>query len=147
MFGSARYITNHRLAASKIYDDEAIVINTATGRYYDLEGSGADIWALLADGISVSEAAAILAGRYDVEHDEAAADISSFIERLVAEKLVLEAEDPAGDPAPIPAPDERGRYMAPSVTTFTDMEELLAADPPMPVQYTPVWEAPPAPNE
>jgi hypothetical protein len=144
MFTTKRFIANHRLTAAKIYDDEAIVINTATGRYYDLEGSGADIWALLVEGISIPEASAALSRRYDIDAETAATDVEAFIERLLSEELVLEAEEPGGDPVPMATADERTRYLKPSVTTFTDMEELLAADPPMPAQYTPVWEAPPA---
>jgi hypothetical protein len=144
MFGTQRFVVNRQLTAAKIYDDEAIVINTATGRYYDLEGAGADVWGLLVDGVSVPQAAAVLASRYEVDADKAASDVHSFLERLVSEQLVVEATEPEREPRPVPTVEQRTRYLAPSVTTFTDMEELLAADPPMPAQYTPVWGSPPA---
>ncbi len=139
-----RYRVNTVLTASKVYDDEAIVINTATGRYYDLEGSGADIWALLPSGVTVSEVARALAVAYEVEAEAVKGDVGEFLDRLQQEQLVV--IDGGGTEEPVAtrqSSEQRRTYIPPKVTTFTDMEELLAADPPMPAAYTPVWQAPP----
>ncbi len=144
-----RLSANKAIAASKVYDDEAVVINTVTGRYYDLEGAGADVWALLDNGTSVSQAAAELTRRYDVDAQTAGRDVERFVAVLVEADLVVATES-GDEPAPAettPASEGRRAYIPPTVTTFTDMEDLLAADPPMPASYTPVWKPPAAQTE
>lgn len=135
-----RFVRSPGRTASQVYDDEAVVINTSTGRYYDLEGSGVDLWTLVEHGITPQEGATVLAARFDVEAAEALPQVTTFLEALLAEDLV---ELAAGSgPPPTDALGARRPYVPPAVTTFTDMEELLAADPPLPADYTPVWQPP-----
>jgi hypothetical protein len=143
MSDDINYCTNTSITASKVYDDEAIVINTATGRYYDLEGAGADVWALLERGITVGEAAAEVVRLYDTDHPTAARDVEDFFRLLQADNLIVASNSESAAPGPTSneiSQPSRLPYVPPTVTTFTDMEDLLAADPPMPATYTPVWE-------
>ena len=119
----SRHRCNTALTASKIYEDEAIVINTATGRYYDLEGAGAELWSLLDHGITVDEAATALTATFDVDTERARADVAAFFERLVAEELVVTTDDGVAPGAPSEPSESRRPYTPPSLTTFTDMEE------------------------
>jgi hypothetical protein len=134
---SDRFRVKTSIAVSKVYDDEALVLNTATGRYFDLEGTAPDVWVLLADGTTAAEAAAALSARYDVDAATAEPQVEALLEQLHAEDLIEPCDGP---PSPAPVAGLRARYVPPALTGFSDMEELLAADPPLPSDYTPVWE-------
>jgi hypothetical protein len=131
-----RFRINDELTAAKVFDDEAIVINVVTGRYYDLEGTGALAWAMLVAGASPEEVAGTLAERFQVDAATARADVDALVEGLLAEELIVAAPD-ATPPPSDPPPAERARYARPELVTYTDMEDLLTVDPPLPAAYTP----------
>jgi hypothetical protein len=132
-----RYRINDELTAAKVFDDEAIVINVVTGRYYDLEGAGALAWAMLTAGASASEVAAAMVASFDVDAATARSDVDGLVERLLAEELIVPAPDVPAPAAAPPAAAERAPYDAPALVTYTDMEDLLTVDPPLPAAYTP----------
>ena len=134
--GDQRFRVNDELTAAKVFDDEAIVINVVTGRYYDLEGSGALAWTMLAGGATAGETATALAASFDVDAGAALGDVDERVGRLRAEELIVPASD-APPPTPPPAPAERAEYHAPELVAYTDMEDLLTVDPPLPAAYTP----------
>ena len=130
-------------AVSKVVDGDAIVIDTITGRYFSLEGPGEVAWSLLITSHSPAEVAAALQECYETGDADVLGDVSRLVEDLVGQNLLVEA--PAGAEAQDPAPfeGERSPYSAPTLTVFTDMEDLLAFDPPLPVADVSVWTAEP----
>ena len=139
-----RYALNGDVATAKVIDGEAIVINVVTGRYYSLEGSGALAWTWLAAGATLDEAAAALARHFAVDPAQARADLAPLADELVADELlVCGADVPAGAPdSALGAGDGiRGPYAPPKVVRFTDMEDLLAFDPPLPPTDAQLWPA------
>lgn len=111
-------------------DEETIIVNLDTGSYYDLNHSGG--WALQAlDGGGDPDAAvAAVAERYGVEADDVAEPVGRLIDELVAEGILLEAEE-SGTPvlAPAPGNTEARAYQEPKLGKYTDMQELLLLDP------------------
>ena len=73
-------------------EGEAILIHLDNGFYYSLDGTGAEIWGLLAGSRSVDETAGALAHEY--ESDAIPAEVRRIAEELVAENL-LEPTDVA----------------------------------------------------
>lgn len=144
----ARFRVNAELTAAKAFDDEVVIINTATGRYYDLAGSGAIAWTMLERGASADEISDVLASAYGIPDATAREDVGQLLQQLSAEDLVVMDESPrarngheAGDP-----PAVVGDYTPPMLATYTDMEDLLAADPPLPSGQPPA-AAPHLPSE
>jgi hypothetical protein len=136
-----RHRLNDDVAAAKVLDGETIVINVVTGRYYSLEGTGTLAWALLAGGATAAEAGEALAARYGVAATAAADDVEALAARLVAESLLAPRdEDEAAATADLPEVEE-APYAAPTMMAFTDMEDLLAFDPPLPPTDGELWEA------
>lgn len=118
------WVTHERL------DDEVIAINLETGAYYALDGVAADCWALSASGSATDEIVAVITGRYEVDESQVRADIDQFVERLVAERLIVVGGD--GEPAPgsdLPALAAKKPYTAPAVQKYDDLEDLLLLDP------------------
>ena len=128
-------------AVAKVIEDDAIVIDTITGRYYSLEGTGETAWSLLVDSHSLAEVADALRQRYDTVEADVVADVARLAEQLLEEKLLVPALE--GAPSP-PLPHDtgsRGPYLPPELTVFRDMEDLLAFDPPLPAADPALWAA------
>ncbi|MEJ7784958.1 MAG: PqqD family protein [Solirubrobacteraceae bacterium] len=123
---------------AKVIDGEAIVINVSTGRYHSIDGPGAIAWELLAAGHTSGQAASALSSRYEVSPDRALADVLELAADLVEQQLLRPGDGPSPGDAPGgeegPAP-----YATFELVTFTDIEELLALDPPIPLADV-TWE-------
>lgn len=118
---------------AKVMDGEAVIINLANGMYYSLDNVGGLIWALTEDGCCMGEIAATIAARYQVSLAQAQDDVLQLAAHLLREDLV--AIDERRDEAQRSAPAAEARklpYEAPQLHAYSDMEELLALDPPMP---------------
>lgn len=140
MTAQARFARDPEVVG-KVIDGEAIIINLATGMYYSADEVGGLIWTLFETGHSVDEAAAHVAARYQVEADQARADIERIALRLVEEGLVKQVDREADAVAvATAAPPERRPYVAPSLEAYRDMKDLLALDPPMPALKRNPWE-------
>lgn len=77
------------LAAS--LDDEAVVLDLASKRYFQLNTTGAAIWQGIADGESTDALVARLVNSFDIARDDAAEAVASFVTELRARGLVCDA--------------------------------------------------------
>lgn len=112
-------------------DGELVVINLQNGRYYASGGAGPAIWLLLERSVEVLDVAAAIATRYSLAPDVARTDVAAFVRKLELEALIVAAAAPdtPGDSS-FPAGID-GDYVAPTLTTFDDMEQAFALDPPL----------------
>lgn len=125
----------------KVIDGEAIIINLSSGMYYSADEVGGLIWTLFESGHSIGEVAGHVAAHYQVDADQARADIERIAVRLIEEGLVQPAQRKVESPAgAAPPPSERRVYTAPSLAVYRDMKDLLALDPPMQALKRDPWE-------
>lgn len=110
-------------------NDEVIIINFESGAYYSGTGSFADLWSLLLQGASDSEAADHLAALYGLAATKILPDLREVIGQLLAKNLLAEA--PGRDTPPVLSlPDgERGDWAAPAFAEYTGMWDLIQLDP------------------
>jgi len=139
-----RLRANDAECAAKVLDGEAVIINLLNGTYYSLDKAGAVVWELAASGGTVSEIAGGVSARYDVDASRARQDVERLVAELVAERLLVPANGAAASTADAPSASGNGRlpYEAPMLTTYRDMADLLALDPPMPRLEDIVWDDP-----
>lgn len=135
---ATRVVPNLAEVSGKVLDGEAIIINVSTGKYYSMDGVGALAWSLLEGGPTVSEIAQSISASHAVSAATALDDVSQLIGRLVEEGLVVVGGEArrAGDSeaaGPAPTPHSRAPYARPVLNVYTDMADLLALDPPMPM--------------
>jgi hypothetical protein len=127
-----RYQHNGDELASTIIDGDAVVVNMSTGVYYSLDNTAGAIWQMIGDGYSLAGIASRLAAMYDTTPEQAFADAERLMMLLLEENLIApEQEAPAAFETE-PAGEQRQPYVTPEITTYTDMSDLLALDPPMP---------------
>ncbi|MHB1168983.1 MAG: PqqD family protein [Longimicrobiales bacterium] len=72
-------------------DGRTVLLDLRTDRYYGLDETGSRFWALLSEGRTTDETAALLAAEYDAPAERLKADATAFALRLAAAGL-LEAE-------------------------------------------------------
>jgi hypothetical protein len=131
--------------AAKVLDGEAILINLVTGVYYSMDGSGAETWSWLEATGDVQRTVEALCAGYAVEPDRCRAEVERLVGELIGERLLLPAEEPAGAGEP-PAGAGRGRsWIAPVLSVYRDMNDLMALDPPVPGLAPIPWDDPQAP--
>lgn len=111
------------------------MINLKTGAYYNLNASGALIWALLPrdGGVASSDVVALLQEQVD-EGARLGDEVAVFLDQLLDEELVVPVD---GAESPV-APSSGGAaqpltassgWESPSLTRFDDMQDLLLLDP------------------
>ena len=72
-------------------DGSTVMMNMETGMYYNLGEVGSRIWELLEQPIQVADLIEALTGEFDVSFDQCAKDTLPFLQRLLENKLILEA--------------------------------------------------------
>ncbi len=80
-----------RVPAQVLYttvEQEVVLLNTLTNKYYSLNEVGARFWNLLAEGKSLREAYHVLLGEFEVESPQLEKDLLELIERLEKSGLV-----------------------------------------------------------
>jgi hypothetical protein len=139
----SRLRANDAECAAKVLDGEAVIINLLNGTYYSLDKAGAVVWELAAAGNSIGQIVDGVTGRYEVDASRARADVERLLEELVTERLLVPARDPnvsaQATVSSASAVNARLAYDVPSLTTYRDMADLLALDPPMPRLEDIVW--------
>jgi coenzyme PQQ synthesis protein D (PqqD) len=128
--------------AGEVIDGEAIIINLATGVYYSMDRVGGLIWGLIEARHSLLDIVTTIVARYDVSRERAEADVQRVASELLEQKLVV-----VSDAEPSPRRDQEAgalpnlSYATPGLTTYRDMGDLLALDPPAPGLRNIPWKA------
>ena len=84
--GREVYTRGPRVAFRRI-GDGFVLVNIEDNRILKLNGTGTEIWGLL-DGRDVESVAAGIIAAFDVNEDEALADVREFLELLLSRGLV-----------------------------------------------------------
>jgi hypothetical protein len=114
-------------------DGEAVIINLANGMYYSMDQAGGVIWEMIEAGCRLDQVAAAVAARYEVSLVQAQGDVLRLAGDLLEQELVaITAAAPNSDRPSAPPVASRIPYEPPTLHVYSDMEELLALDPPTP---------------
>jgi hypothetical protein len=140
------YSVNRERVVHETIDQETILIDLESGTYFSLEGTGSEIWSMLAAGMSMATAAAALRDRYVAEPDSAERALTRIVAELVAEGLLSAV--PEGRPrepgigSPAPAGPATEPFVQPVLRSYTDMEYFLRLDPIHEVDEDTGWPQP-----
>lgn len=67
----------------------AVMMDIATGKYYNLGETGGHIWELLEQPTTLSNLIQMLTTEYDVSAERCRADVLSFLQQLVDRDLLI----------------------------------------------------------
>lgn len=68
-------------------DGEIVLLDPNRGRYFGIEGAGAEYWTMIQDGVSPEEAEARLLARYDVSPGRLRDDLKAFSDQVRKHRL------------------------------------------------------------
>jgi hypothetical protein len=130
---SARFRLAPEIISETFDDGESIVVNLENGFYFSLNQVGGEMFALLSKGMPVGEVGRLLAERYAQDAATTTAETGEFAVRLLEEGLVVasgsEPASPNGAGHAPPPSTTAAAYESPTLTSYTDMQDLLLADP------------------
>jgi hypothetical protein len=130
MLGDRQFKIDPSRIVHETIEQETILIDLETGTYYSLRGCGAEIWALLVDGWTETEAIAEMKRRFPADLDAAAAATADLIAQLYDEGLLevapsrRERANGNVEPTAVHRPFE-----PPVLERYTDMQYFLLLDP------------------
>lgn len=113
------------------FEEEVVIVNLDTGRYYCLQKAGKTIWSEIAAGATRTDVVDALLAEYSASKDEIERAVDTLTAELLTESLIVPTSDAAardtraGGPSAVPKPP----FEAPVLQTFTDMQDLLLLDP------------------
>jgi hypothetical protein len=113
------------------FEGEVVIVNLDSGCYFSLLGSATTLWLQLESGtITIKSAEAILRQTYDCDGMDIAGEISTFLNKLIKEDLIVveNLESDLGSPNPEQFIDKRP-FEPPILKTFTDLQDILLLDP------------------
>ncbi len=89
----ARFVRKDGLSITEVEDD-IFIVAPETEDIFHLNNLGRALWALLAEPLSVPELADAVAEAFPNEpREKIAADVATFVERMLKQKLVTRAPD------------------------------------------------------
>ena len=74
--------------ASTLLEEDAVLLNTRTNRYYALDGAGARLWGLLKEEKPLREAYKTLLDEFEVEPAQLEQDVLDLLGQLMENGLV-----------------------------------------------------------
>lgn len=125
----ARYVTNAPRIIHETIDNETVAIDTHTGIYFSMTGSGYLFMQMLDRGAHVEDIASQLAAAYNLDIDALRPVVDDFVGLLLAESLIVPTSAAAGDDAAVPLQLDGALFAPPALEKFTDMNDLLLMDP------------------
>ena len=78
---------NNEVFASEI-DDEVVMMNIQSGKYFGMDAIGSRIWQLVEEKIQVKEIIAQLLEEYNVTEEQCRNDVLEFLNELYEQNLV-----------------------------------------------------------
>jgi hypothetical protein len=125
------YRVNSPHVISETVGGETIIVNLASGHYFSLQGTAVEVWQALERGETAEAMVLALEQRYEAGNGEIDAAVRKLLEDFVAAELVVADGNGSGSVTVPPAQDvgEREPFVAPSFTTFTDMQDIILLDP------------------
>jgi hypothetical protein len=127
-----RYRVNGPQVISETVGGETIIVNLASGHYFNLQGTAVDVW----DGVVREEPTEAIVARLGATYAAADGEIEEAVARFLADLAAAELVTPEenGTTAPVAVatrPDgaDLPPFTPPSFTTYTDMQDIILLDP------------------
>lgn len=126
------YRVNSPHVISETVGGETIIVNLASGHYFSLQETAVDVWEGIERGQAAETIVLELEQRYEAGEGEIEAAVRKLLDDFVAAELLVVEGNGAGAAPTVAAPQEAGArppFVAPSFSTFTDMQDIILLDP------------------
>lgn len=110
-------------------DHEAILVDLERGTYYSLDPVGTSIWGAIDRGASIEQVVESIAEQSGADVAEVEAVVGAFVDELVTEELLVARDEDAVAEAVRAEWPDGVTFTKPTLSRYTDMQELLLLDP------------------
>ena len=124
---TGRFAINSPTVIGEAIAGEVMIINLVTGTYYNLTGTAAAAWPLLAAGLPSHQIVDALGKACGAEADVLARDFAAFVDTLATE-AIIRAVDATVEPSAV-LPLVAAPYTGFALHRYDDMRALLVVDP------------------
>jgi hypothetical protein len=112
------------------FDEEIVAVNLDTGNYYSISRSGPKIWMDIVDGFGEDDIVDRARSRHNGEREAITSEVTSFLNRLIAEGLIVENSNSSPRTAAATKPvADKTPFESPRIENYSDMQDLLMLDP------------------
>lgn len=115
-------------ALSETLEGETIIINLATGSYYNMNETGTCVWEGVQAHESVGDIIEACVARFDGDRPSIEAAVFAFLESAVKEGLIALGSASTTIPRE-PFAGSKKSFVAPRLDVYTDLQQMLLADP------------------
>jgi hypothetical protein len=88
---NATPLTAHSSIVTQTTDTGAVLMDTATGDCFELNHTGAEIWAFVGQGLEIPAIAQRIAAIYRLTNERACADVEQLIGQLIQRGIIRNA--------------------------------------------------------
>jgi Coenzyme PQQ synthesis protein D (PqqD) len=121
------FSTSVPMLVSRQFGDEVVLANYSSGVYYNLDGTGAQIWLGIDAGKTVEQIVDGFSATADADRSAIDRGVRAFVDHLLAEGIIIPGQ-PASrckDWSPLTS----GAFSVPQLERFDDLRDLLLLDP------------------
>ena len=114
------------------FDDEVVIVNLDSGDYYSLSGAGVLCWECILRGSSLESMTTIVAAAYDASEDEISEAMKELTDSMLEKGLLTQYMNGQHTVEPAdahPGNEPKRPFVAPVLTQYSDMRDLLLIDP------------------
>ena len=122
----------YRASANSAYeqfDDELVVVNIETGKYYALRNEATVIYKACLQHATCDEIGAYLASIYTVEENRLKVELEAFLLKLCTEGLIVALAERIKNPEFTAPAIAKKPFLNPGFEVHEDMQDLLMLDP------------------
>jgi Coenzyme PQQ synthesis protein D (PqqD) len=126
-----RYRVNAPHVIAETIGGETIIVHLSTGCYFNLGGPAVDIWEAVAAGAPPDAITQQLLARYDAGEAEIEAAVTRILDELQREELIVVNDEDGASAVEAATPNAgpRAPFEEPSLSKFTDMQDIILLDP------------------
>lgn len=127
-----RYQVSSPAVVHEVFEDEVVIVNLDSGDYYSLSDSGVVFWNCLLAGCTVSQTVDVLGSRYEADPEDIERAVRVLIGELESADLIApggNGDPPATPEQDISDADKKPGFVAPVLSQYSDMRDLLLIDP------------------
>jgi hypothetical protein len=138
--GAAGYVVASRDIVSEDFDGEFVVLDLGSGKYYSMDAAASALWRAITNGVSVQALMDAVDGAASASTDITGQAIRDYAEQLVAYGCLARSDVPGSAPLdPATAAVLKSSDGPPKVEMFSDLADLIMADPIHDVEETAGW--------
>lgn len=89
MHAHSRYRANPHVTTVALNETDTALLDTSTRKYFSLNEAGTRLWQLLERGADLAELTTALTSEWDVEPDDAEAEVRRLLGELLEEGLAV----------------------------------------------------------